>query len=349
MRKILGLTAILFLMVTTTARAEETIIQAGDMPPENGQHKISPPPTPPEKIAEQIKKETLNKQVMGTVPVAVQEKIEKEATVERQGQTPNQHPALLPPAAPNQTVIEPKPINPKTMGEDGFDAPVPVDFIPPEMPTNVQLSNRDINRIICPGPMSDLIFSEEKGISGHFAGNNAFVKFRAEDTNGVLAYANMASELFVVCNGAVYTLIADPQDIPSVTINLVAPSKEGLQKNIEHYKNMPLEKQVLQVIREAYEATYLPSYKVTKEEIPMPMCGDLSITQTITLDVEGVGLRLMEYRAINTTGNDIEIREKDFLDMDYSEAMIAVAIEDHVLPPQGATRIFVVENREQAR
>ena len=45
-----------------------------------------------------------------------------------------------------------------------------------EVPTMVQLSNKDINRIVCPGPMSDLIFSKEKGITGHFSGNNAFIK-----------------------------------------------------------------------------------------------------------------------------------------------------------------------------
>ena len=31
-----------------------------------------------------------------------------------------------------------------------------------EIPTAVELSNMDINRIVCPGPMNDLIFSQEK-------------------------------------------------------------------------------------------------------------------------------------------------------------------------------------------
>ena len=33
--------------------------------------------------------------------------------------------------------------------------------IPAEVPTAVELSNTDINRIVCPGPMNDLIFSKE--------------------------------------------------------------------------------------------------------------------------------------------------------------------------------------------
>lgn len=311
MRK--AIPSLLFLAISTVAYAENVVIPPG---------------------------ETANKRQNVVAPPQVMEQIKKEAAPDLKDQT-----SILP---PQKTVIEPKPINPKD-GTAVFDEPIPVNFVSPEMPTNIKLSNRDINRIICPGPMSDLIFSEEKGITGHFSGNNAFVKFRAEDNNGELSYANAPSELFVVCNGAVYTLIAEPQEIPSVTINLTAPSKDVFQKNIDHYKNMPLEKQVLQVVREAYEGIYPPSYKVTKSDTPMPMCGDLSLTQTLTLDVEGIGLRLMEYRATNATGAEIEIKEKDLLAMEISDAIIGVAVEDHVLQSQGATRIFVVENREQMR
>lgn len=334
MRKAIRL-SLLCLALSVPAYAEEP------PPPQNVPVPEAAQPAPPQQNSPVNIHALEQAKVTGEVPPQVKEKIEKEVGPDLKDQT-----SILP---PHKTVMEPKPLNPGRGVPVPFEAPSSVNFIKPEMPTNVQLSNRDINRIICPGPMTDLIFSEEKGITGHFSGNNAFVKFKAEDINGELSYANAPSELFVVCNGAVYTLIAEPQEIPSVTLNLAAPSRESFQKNIEHYKNMPMEKQVLQVIREAYEGIYPPSYKVTKDEIPMPMCGDLSVTQTVTLDVEGVGLRLMEYRATNATGADIEVREKDFLEMEISDAIIAVAIEDHVLPPQGATRIFVVENREYAK
>jgi len=45
--------------------------------------------------------------------------------------------------------------------------------IPAEIPTAVELSNMDINRIVCSGPMTDLIFSQEGGI--HFALVNFFL------------------------------------------------------------------------------------------------------------------------------------------------------------------------------
>ncbi len=66
--------------------------------------------------------------------------------------------------------------------------------IPAEIPTAVELSNIDINRIVCPGPMSDLIYSQEKGMTGHFSGNNAFIKFKIEDVGGEYSYADEQSE-----------------------------------------------------------------------------------------------------------------------------------------------------------
>ena len=119
------------------------------------------------------------------------------------------------------------------------------DVIQAEIPTAVKLSNRDINRIVCPGPMNDLIFSQEKAMTGHFSGNNGFIKFKIEDSGSEYIYADTQSELFVVCNNAVYTLLVTPADIPSVTLRLASPNGDTFKKNIAHFQKMPLEKQAL--------------------------------------------------------------------------------------------------------
>jgi len=258
--------------------------------------------------------------------------------------------SILPPESQQSPVIrEPKPLKPSTMTNDPFDNPAPVNFIAPEMPTSVQLSNRDINRIVCSGPMSDLIFSEEKGITGHFSGNSAFIKFKAEEVGGQLTYAETPSELFIVCNGAVYTLIAEPQEISSVTLHLAAPAKDVFKKNIDHYKNMPLERKVLQIIKEGYEGGYPSSYKVSNADTLVPLCGDLSVSLMQTVDVEGVGLRLKQFKVASTKNETMELQEKTFLSLGISESVLAVAIEDQVLNIGEATRVFVVEKREQSQ
>ncbi len=285
----------------------------------------------------------------------VQEPIPKKEQAGEQTNDLKDQISILPPqpqagqAQQSPVIREPKPIKPGSTANDPFDNPTPVNFIAPEMPTIVQLSNRDINRIVCSGPMSDLIFSEEKGVTGHFSGNSAFIKFKAEEFNGLLAYAETPSELFIVCNGSVYTLIAQPQEISSVTLHLAAPAKDVFKKNIDHYKNMPLEKQVLQIIKEGYEGGYPSSYKVSNADTLIPLCADLSVNLMHTVDVEGVGLRLKQFKVASTKGETMELQEKTFLSLGISESILAVAIEDHVLNTGEATRVFVVEKREQSQ
>ena len=218
-----------------------------------------------------------------------------------------------------------------------------------EIPTVVELSNHDINRIVCPGSMSDLIFSQEKGITGHFSGNNAFIKFKIEDAGGEYNYADQESELFVICNGAVYTLIVTPRDIPSVTIRLASLQQKSFKQNIAHYKNMPLEKQALQVIREAYNENYPSSYRVFEFNEAIELCPHIKTTLIQSVDVDGVGLRLKKYliTAMGTEKNDVN--EKLFVSPLISDSLLAVAVIDHALSPGETSTVFIVEKKEQVR
>ncbi len=218
-----------------------------------------------------------------------------------------------------------------------------------EVPTVVELSNHDINRIVCPGPMSDLIFSQEKGMTGHFSGNNAFIKFKIEDAGGEYSYADQDSELFVVCNGAIYTLIVTPRDISSATIRLASPQQKSFKQNIAHYKNMPLEKQALQVIREAYNENYPSSYRVIDSSEPIELCPRIKTTLIQSVDVDGVGLRLKKYliTAIGTGQNYVD--EKLFVSPLISDSLLAVAVNDHTLSPGETSTVFIVEKKEQVR
>lgn len=214
-----------------------------------------------------------------------------------------------------------------------------------EVPTMIQLSNRDINRVVCPGPMSDLIFSKEKGMTGHFSGNNAFVKFTIEDKNGKLIYAQEPSELYAVCNGSVYTIIAAPSAIDAVTVRLAMPKSDSVDKNIARYRNMPVEKQALQIIREAYSGTYPSSYRVTNKRQPLALCPDLDVALQEYVEVDGVGLRLKEFKV--SSKNNVDVDEKTFLSSKVSDSILAVAVEEHKLKSGQSTRVFVVEKKEQ--
>jgi len=216
----------------------------------------------------------------------------------------------------------------------------------PEVPTEISVSNHDINRIVCPGQMNDLIFSQEKGLIGHFSGNSAFIKFKVEDTGDKYIHASEPCELFVVCDNIVYSLIVIPKDIPSVTKRLASPKGKVFKKNIDHYKNMPLEKQALQVIREAYNENYPTSYRVAGSRKNILLSPKFTTTLTQIVDVDGVGLRMKKFQVVSN-GETINLEEQDFLSSSVSNSILAVAVEDHVLNSNESTRVFVVEKKEQ--
>ncbi len=220
--------------------------------------------------------------------------------------------------------------------------------VPPEVPTMVELSNRDINRVVCSGPISDLIFSKEKGLSGHFSGNSAYIKFSIEEENGKRIYAKEPSELYVVCDGATYTIVANPADRQPATVRLAPPENAAVNRNISLYKNMPIEQRALKLIKEGFTGTYPPSYRVEDDKpVKIPLCPDLEVVPKETVDVDGVGLRLRIFQ-VTLLDAGREIDEKDFLSARISDSSIlAVAVEDHLLKRGDTTRVFVVETKEK--
>lgn len=215
----------------------------------------------------------------------------------------------------------------------------------PETTTAVELSSSDINRITCPGTINDLIFSKEKGLEGHFAGNNAFVKFTVAAQGDERKYATTPTELFISCNDTIYSLIVTPKRIPSVTLRLSPPTSGDIKRNVSRYQALPLEKKILQLIREAWLAEYPDSYRITRADTLVNLSADLSVRLIGIVDVEGAGLRLKEYRVKATADEAVRVSEKDFLRAEMGERIVAVVVENQDLAKGGSSRVFIVEQR----
>lgn len=88
------------------------------------------------------------------------------------------------------------------------------------------LSKSDVNRIICPAPIKDVIFSEEKGLTSKVVGNEVFIKFpvtiivNQETMEKTTTYSNTSAEVFLVCGGETYNLILTPAKIAAQTVEL---------------------------------------------------------------------------------------------------------------------------------
>ncbi len=220
--------------------------------------------------------------------------------------------------------------------------------VAPDMPTAVRVSNRDVNRFVCPGAMEDMIFSKEKGLTGHFSKNSAFIKFKIKQVGDSNQYVTVENELFLVCDGNVYTVLTQPTDMSSATIRLTPPAGDSLKKNISTYTTMPLEKQALHLIREAYSDSYPASYTVSSagQVAAISIRPDLEVRLLQRVEVDGVGLGLKTFAITSLAATEMEITESDFLRADISNHLLAVAIEDHRLGPGEQSRVFVVEKKE---
>ncbi len=219
--------------------------------------------------------------------------------------------------------------------------------VEPDKQTAIQVSNRYINRFVCPGAMQDLIYSKEKDITGRFSGSDAFIKFKIHKIGNEKRYASADNELFLVCDGNVYNVIAKPKKMPSVTVRLMPPKGDDLKKNIAAYKNMPLEKQALHIIREASDGNYPSTYKIDSFRKTFKLNPGYSTILHQTIEVEGVGLRLKDFEITSTSQSDeIKVEEKDFLSSSISPSILAVAVVDHTLRPREKTHVFVVERKE---
>lgn len=215
----------------------------------------------------------------------------------------------------------------------------------PDERTTVKVSNRDVNRFVCPGTMQDMIYSKEKRLTGNFSKSDAFVKFTIKQTGEKKEYATEDHELFLVCEGNVYTIVTQPTNMPSTTVRLTPPKDDSFKQNVAIFKNMPLEKQALHIIRQAYEDNYPSSYKVTAANQALNIKDGVAVRLAQYVDVEGVGLRLKRYDINSIALQDISVVETDFLRSDVSPSILAVAVIDHNLSPNESTKVFVVEKR----
>lgn len=218
--------------------------------------------------------------------------------------------------------------------------------IKPEAPIEVELSSSDVNRITCAGPISDLIYSQEKGIEGQFNGNNAFIKYKLMRAGDEETYASKPTELYVVCGGEVYTLIATPKRIPAVTLKLSSPksAKAGLT-----FAGMPYERKVVQLVQEGYKGVYPEYYKIVEENREVTLSPDVRVILKRTIEVEDENLKLKVFYITGNPaqGKTLELTERDFLLPVIGQQIAALAIEDHTLPLGSMTRMFVVEHLGQ--
>ena len=196
--------------------------------------------------------------------------------------------------------------------------------VPPEVATPVYLSSSDINRIVCPSYIKDVIYSKEKGLTVKIEGQNAFVKFLVTKEGDKDNYSTTPTELYVLCGKETYNLIALPKRIPSRTVTLSGGDRKA-NENTSLFDGMPFEKKILSIIKDVYTENIPDSFTVRDEDRPFNLYKGLRLTLIRTVRVEGEGLRVKEFTARAT--QSMELSEKDFLKTEITTDPVAIAAE----------------------
>lgn len=223
--------------------------------------------------------------------------------------------------------------------------PALAQVILPEVVTPVIMSNRDVNRVVCStGDINDVYFSQEKGMTVVNDGRNAFVKFLIQQDGLKESHVTLRSELYVVCNASVYTLMITPKNVPAKTYHLSPGKSQDMRNNVA----------LLGPLAEEERALYL-TLAVFKEDLPdafteikapqqtwnLKIIENAGVVKSREIQVEGLGLNLSEYYVKAAT--HLQLQESQFLQPFFGRNIFAVTVEPRRLRPGQVARVLVVE------
>jgi conjugal transfer pilus assembly protein TraK len=217
----------------------------------------------------------------------------------------------------------------------------------PEVTTKVRLSNTDVNRLVCPDGIRDVVFSQEKGVKVKITDGNAFLKFQVIKKGEEMIYTEVPSEFYVVCGGDIYSLVGIPQRVPAQTIRLSSGKKQKVQQNLALFSGMPLEKKVLTLIRQTYTDQLPESYEIRVVNRQINLFPSLWMRFVREIVVEGEGLAVREYRVSLKSGTEqVRLSEQEFLRSELTRQPLAVAVDELLLSDGSHSRVFIVERRD---
>jgi len=233
-----------------------------------------------------------------------------------------------------------------------FSSLVSARTITPETTHVIKLSNRDINRIVCSeGSINDVFYSQEKGVIVQIKESNAFVKFLVRKKNGHDFYINKETEIHLVCNGEVYTIVAKPAQIQTQTIYMSGGVRTRIKENISKFSGMPKEEQLLHLTQAVYRDEIPDSYQVSIETTPIavdpeneamkPLFSMINIERKKEVRVEGLGYRTSEY-LIKAKGS-VELLEADFMQKEFGKNIAAITVTPLKIGKTETARLIIVD------
>ena len=213
----------------------------------------------------------------------------------------------------------------------------------PETTTKIDLSSIDINRVVCPVDIKDVVYSKEKGLNVKIQGKNAFMKFTVIKDDDKIKYNTVPVDMYIVCGNEVYSIIAYPKRLPAQIVRLSRGKNDIVKKNMDMFNNIPFEKKVMTILKAIFTDAIPDSFNVTTVNKPFNVFQQIDLTLGRIIMVEGEGVSIKEYIAKAKT--DVYLKEKDFLRPDLTTKTVAISIGTLNLKKNETSKILIVEQR----
>ncbi|MCS7215857.1 MAG: type-F conjugative transfer system secretin TraK [Thermodesulfovibrio sp.] len=214
-------------------------------------------------------------------------------------------------------------------------------IVGPERLAIVKMSSSDINRIVCPVDIKDVVYSEEKGIQVKISGKNAFVKFLVKRIGGKETYSKIPVDIYVVCGDKVYSLLAMPERTPPATVYL-EDKEQKIKEIVEKNLTIPYERRIVNYVKELMSGRPLPEATYSRVEKEYKFYQEIELKEKGQYVIEGEGLMI---RVFYITGKKqgVEIREKDFLRKEITDNPLAISIDKLKLNPGEKAILLILE------
>ncbi len=214
------------------------------------------------------------------------------------------------------------------------------DSIEPEKVAYVPLSNTDVNRIVCPYPINDVVYSQEKGVTVKVTDSNLFVKFpvtvvekEGKEVGKTFYIGN--TELFLVCGEKVYTLVMQPKKMPAQTIYL-SDTAGRIKKSHEYVSQNDYESLMLDLIQAMIDVRTPPGFVMNDVNLSENYRNiRFNTVKTLT----GGGYVVKE--VILRSDRMVSIADTEFMVVRGFKNVKAVAIMDSSFV--GVTKAYVIE------
>ncbi|HKX80200.1 MAG TPA: type-F conjugative transfer system secretin TraK [Novosphingobium sp.] len=223
----------------------------------------------------------------------------------------------------------------------------------PDQPSHIRLSNRDVNHVVCVGgDVEDVKFSAEKGLAVERGGSDAWIKFLVLETEDqgskTRTYVTTPSEFFVSCNGSIYSLYAEPADIPAQTVSLVPGVAQRARANevllgplVEEERAVGI---ALALLQDRIPASFM-EVAPSRDSLAIGDAPGLVVKERRRLEIDGAGLSVSEYLVSSAASSSLD--ERSFLDRALGADIFAVTLDRLSIGPRETARLIVVRRSIQ--